>query len=92
MTMSFTADDAQAQIASLRKQVNQLMDERVSPAISDFADRAQKVTRQASEYGKQASDYTRDQAGVVAEQVRGSPLIAIALAGAVGYVLGRFVR
>ncbi len=85
MAMSFTADDAQAQIAALRKQVNQLMEERVSPALSDVADRAQRATRQAT-------DYTRDQAAVVADQVRGSPLIAIALAGAVGYVLGRFVR
>ena len=85
MAMSFSADDAQAQIAALRKQVNQLMDDRVTPALSEYADRAQKVTRQAT-------DYTKDQAGVVAEQVRGSPLIAIALAGAIGYVLGRFVR
>ena len=85
MAMSFTADDAQAQIAALRKQVNQMMDDRVTPALSDYADRAQKVTRQAT-------DYTKDQAAVVADQVRGSPLIAIALAGAIGYVLGRFVR
>ena len=85
MASSYSADDAQAQIAALRKQVNSLMNDRVAPAMSDAVDRASEVTRQAT-------DYTREQAGAVAEQVRGRPLVAIALAGAVGYVLGRFVR
>lgn len=85
MAASFTADDAQAQIAALRKQVNQLMGDHVTPVLSDAADRAQTAA-------KQASDYTMEQADAVAEQVRGRPLVAIAIAGAVGYVLGRFVR
>ena len=85
MAASFTADDAQAQIAALRKQVSQLMGEHVTPALSDAADRAQVAARQAT-------DYTREQAEVVADQVRGRPLVAIAIAGAVGYILGRFVR
>ncbi len=82
---SFNADDAQDQINALRRQVNQLMGDRVTPALHDAADRAQKTA-------KQATDYTMEQADAVAEQVRGRPLVAIALAGAVGYVLGRFVR
>ncbi len=45
MATSFTADDAQAQIAALRKQVNQLMGEHVTPALSDAADRAQAVAQ-----------------------------------------------
>ena len=85
MAKTYTADDAQAQIASLRQQVNDLMSDRVTPAINDAASRASQAV-------SQASDYTREQASVVADQVRGSPLIAIALAGAIGYVLGRFVR
>ena len=85
MATSYTTDDAQAQIQALRKQVNQLMGDRVTPALQDAADRVQTTA-------KQATDYTREQADVVADQVRGRPLIAIALAGAVGYVLGRFVR
>ncbi len=85
MATSYTTDDAQAQIQALRKQVNQLMGDRVTPALQDAADRVQTTA-------KQATDYTREQADVVAEQVRGRPLVAIALAGAVGYVLGRFVR
>jgi ElaB/YqjD/DUF883 family membrane-anchored ribosome-binding protein len=82
---SYTTDDAQAQIAALRKQVNQLMSDRVTPALTEAAERAQTTARQAT-------DYTREQAEVVAEQVRGRPLVAIALAGVIGYVLGRFVR
>ena len=85
MATSYSADDAQAQIAALRKQVNQLMEDRITPAFND-------ATSRASQAVNQASDYTRQQAAVVADQVRGSPLVAIALAGAIGYVLGRFIR
>jgi ElaB/YqjD/DUF883 family membrane-anchored ribosome-binding protein len=84
-TLNDTAQDAQSQIAALRKQVNQLMSDRVSPALSEAASKAQYATQQAT-------DYTKHQADAVAEQVRGRPLIAIAIAGAVGYVLGRFIR
>ena len=84
-TFNDTAQDAQSQIAALRKQVNQLMSDRVSPALSDAASKAQYA-------GQQATDYTREQADAVAEQVRGRPLVAIAVAGAVGYMLGRFIR
>jgi ElaB/YqjD/DUF883 family membrane-anchored ribosome-binding protein len=85
MASSYTVDDAQAQIDALRKQVNHLMGERVTPVLHDAAERAQATARHAT-------DYTREQADAVAEQVRGRPLIAIVLAGAIGYVLGRFVR
>ena len=84
-TLDDTAQDAQSQIAALRKQVNALMGDRVAPALSDAANRAQYAAQQAG-------DYTKEQADVVAEQVRGRPLVAIAIAGAVGYLLGRFIR
>jgi ElaB/YqjD/DUF883 family membrane-anchored ribosome-binding protein len=84
-TFNETAQDAQSQIAALRKQVNELMSDRVNPALSEAATRAQQMTQQAT-------GYTKQQADVVAEQVRGRPLLAVALAGAVGYVLGRFIR
>ncbi len=84
-TIDAATKDTQDQIAALRAQVNQLLGERVNPMISDYADRAQNVA-------KQASDYTMGQADVVAEQIRGRPLAAIALAGVVGYILGRFIR
>ncbi len=84
-TVHDAVKDAQSQIAALRKQVNQLMNDRVTPKLADAAEKAQATARQAGEY-------TKDKAEVVATQVRGRPLIAIALAGAVGYVLGRCVR
>ncbi len=89
---SYSTDDAQDQIAALRKQVNQLMSDRVNPMISDAADSAKSYAKQAQGVAKQASSYAQDQSDVVAEQVRGRPLAAIAIAAAVGYVLGRFVR
>ncbi len=84
-TVHEAVQDAQSQIAALRKQVNQLMNERVAPKLADAAEKAEAAARHAGEY-------TKDKAEVVATQVRGRPLIAIAIAGAVGYVLGRFVR
>jgi len=84
-TVHEAVQDAQSQIAALRKQVNQLMNERVSPKLAEAAEKAEAAARQAGEY-------TKDKADVVAEQVRGRPLIAVLIAGAVGYVLGRFVR
>ena len=84
-TIDAATQDTQAQIAALRKQVNDLLGDRVQPVINDYADRARTAA-------SQASDYTRGQADVVAEQVRGRPLAAVALAGIVGYILGRFIR
>ncbi len=84
-TYNDVSADAQTQITQLRKQVESLMGERVTPVLADAAGRAETAARQAS-------DYTKDRADDVAEQVRDRPLIAIALAGFVGYVLGRFVR
>ena len=84
-TYTDLSGDAQTQIAQLRKQVESLMCERVTPVLADAAGRAEVAARQAS-------DFTKDRAVDVAEQVRVRPLVAIALAGFVGYVLGRFVR
>lgn len=84
-TLDAATQDTQAQIAALRRQVNSLLGDSVQPVLNDYASRAQGVMNQAS-------DYTRDQAETVAQQVRGRPLAAIALAGAIGYVLGRFIR
>ena len=84
-TIDAATQDTQAQIAALRDQVNQLLGDRVQPVINDYADRARSVANQAT-------TYTQNQADAVSEQVRGRPLAAIALAGAVGYILGRFIR
>lgn len=89
--MAFTSDtrnkldDAQAQIARLRDQVEVLMRDRVSPAMSDFAGRAETAMHSAS-------GAVRDQAQVVSGQVKEQPLIALLIAATVGWIIGRVMR
>ena len=78
-------DDAQAQIARLREQVESLMKDRVTPAVADFAGRAENAVHSAG-------GVVRDQAQVVSGRVKDQPLIAILVAAAIGWVLGRVMR
>ncbi|MGA8197042.1 MAG: hypothetical protein WB902_27190 [Acetobacteraceae bacterium] len=79
------AEDATSQIARLREQVEALMKDRVTPAVTEAAGRAE-----AAMYG--AAGKVRDQAEVVSGRVREQPLLAILIAAGVGYVLGRVTR
>lgn len=89
--MTFVSDaqgkieDAQAQIARLREQVETLMKDRVTPAITDFAGRAESAVHSAS-------GIARDQAKVVSGHVKEAPLIAIIIAAAIGWTIGRVMR
>lgn len=85
MAAESMAYDAREQIAQLRRQVEQLMSERVTPAISDAAQRAQDLARSAS-------DTAREQAEAVSSRVREQPLMAILIAAATGYLIGRLFR
>jgi ElaB/YqjD/DUF883 family membrane-anchored ribosome-binding protein len=89
MTISSEAsrrlDDAQAQIARLRQEVESLMKDRVTPAVSQFAGQAQDAY-------SSARGMVRDQSHMVSGQVKERPLIAIALAAAVGWAIGRIMR
>jgi len=79
------SDNAREEIRNLRDQVNQLMDDRVSPAFSDASKRAgQAATR--------ARAYTEDRAELVADRVRDQPFIAIGVAAAVGFLFGRITK
>lgn len=78
-------EDATAQIARLREQVEALMKERVTPALADAAGRAENAV-----YG--AAGAVRDQANGVSDRVRAQPMAAILVAAAVGFVLGRAMR
>jgi ElaB/YqjD/DUF883 family membrane-anchored ribosome-binding protein len=84
-TMSDRANDAKDQIAKLREQVDYLMRDRVTPALSDAADRATSTARAAA-------DMAQDQAEALSGQVREQPLIAILVAAGVGYLVGRIIR
>jgi ElaB/YqjD/DUF883 family membrane-anchored ribosome-binding protein len=78
-------DDTARQLRQLRDQVNELMEEQVSPVLSDAAGRAPKAP-------KRARAFTENQADYVTDRVRDQPLIAIGVAAAVGYALGRLTR
>jgi hypothetical protein len=78
-------EDAQAQIIRLREQVEALMKDRVTPAVAEFAGRAESAVHSAS-------GVVRDQAQVVSGRVKEQPLIAILIAVAVGWVVGRAMR
>lgn len=84
-SVSEKAYDAKEQIAQLRRQVEQLMSERVTPALADAAQRAEAVARSAT-------DMAREQAEVVSSRVREQPLLAILIAAATGYLIGRLFR
>ena len=78
-------DDAQAQIARLREQVEALMKDRVTPAVADLAGRAESAMQSAS-------GAMRDQADAMSGRVKEQPLIAIMTAAALGWVIGRVMR
>ena len=77
--------DTQVQIARLREQVETLMKDRVTPAVAEAAGRAEQAV-----YG--AAGVVRDQAEAVSGRVREQPLIAVLIAAAIGYALGRVMR
>ena len=79
------SSDAKEQIAQLREQVQSLMNDRVTPALSGAADTAQK-------YMGQARDMYSDNSEALSERVRESPLVAILIATGVGYLVGRIAR
>jgi len=84
-TFNDAAQDAREQIAQLRAQVQTLMSERVTPALANAAGSAE-------EYARQAKDIASDQAEVLSERVRESPIVAILIAAGAGYLLGRIAR
>ena len=77
-----STDDAKEQIQELREQVQQLMSQRVTPALADAAGRAETAVHTAK-------DFTTDQAAALSDRVRDQPLIAILVAAGVGYLVGR---
>jgi ElaB/YqjD/DUF883 family membrane-anchored ribosome-binding protein len=80
-----TESDPLEQIRELREQVESLVNDRVKPMLADAADRAQGAARQAT-------GFVKDEAEVVAKQVRDRPLTALLIAAGVGYLFGRFTR
>lgn len=78
-------DTARDEIRALRDQVNQLMDDRVTPVFND-------ASKRAYEAASRARAYTADQADAVSDRVKDQPLIAIGVAAAVGFLFGRITK
>lgn len=77
--------DTQEQLQSLRTLVEQLLNERVTPALADAAGKAENAVTSAR-------SLTNTQVANVSEKVRHQPLIAITISTVVGYLLGRISR
>ena len=77
-------DDAKEELARLRAQVERLMQERVTPALAGAADTMQ-------DYASRARHSIEDNADAVSDTVRERPLLAIGIAAAAGYLLGRLM-
>lgn len=99
------AEEAMAQIARLREQVESLIRDRVGPAMEDAAERAgaaaavmrdraeEFVRERAGEFARgRAGEVVRERADELAGAVRHQPLTAILVAAAVGFLLGRVSR
>ena len=83
--MSESSADAREQIRQLREQVDGLMRERVSPAVSGAAGRAQ-------DYARQARDMAEQQTEAITSHVRAMPITSVLIAAAAGYLIGRIAR
>jgi hypothetical protein len=78
-------NDTSAQVRRLRSEVESLMRETVTPAITNAIERAVST----SQYTTKA---VRENSEAVAEHVRGRPLISIILAAGAGFIFGRASR
>lgn len=78
------AGDAQGELARLRGEVDRLTRERVTPALAGAAETAEG-------YVRQARDTVSEQSERVSDAVRERPLLAVGIAAAAGYLIGRLM-
>lgn len=74
-------EDAEAQIARLREQVERLVRDKVVPA-----------GEQLGAHAREAAAAFEQEAETVKAMVRARPIAAVLIAAAVGFVIGRAVR
>ena len=75
-------DDMQGELSRLRGEVDRLLRERVSPALSDAAETA-------GDYAQRAKDVAVRQGEQAAAVVKENPLVTVGLVAAVAFLLGR---
>lgn len=81
----YIAENVNDEIASLKKQVESLLNERVTPAIANAADKAEHVVHNAKEM-------TDCQMKQVSDKVQSRPLMAIGIAVIIGCFIGKIIR
>lgn len=77
--------DAASEIAQLRQQMEQLLSDRVSPALGSMVSGAEYAA-------KSAGDEVRYQANRVADVVHERPVLALGMAVAAGFFLASILR
>ncbi len=82
---SRVADDAASQVRRLRGEVESVMRDTVTPALADAFERAATATQYTS-------DRMRKHSETLAGNVRGRPLVSVAVASIIGFFLGRVTR
>ncbi len=78
------SEDARAELARLRAQVERLMQDRVTPVLGSAADTVE-------DYSRRAREKIEENAATISDTVRERPLLAIAAAAIGGYLLGRLM-
>jgi ElaB/YqjD/DUF883 family membrane-anchored ribosome-binding protein len=78
-------ENLQNQIVRLREQVEALLKEKITPAVSAFAGRAEDAIQDATQTA-------RHQADAIAGHIKERPLVSILIAAAVGWAIGRAMR
>jgi ElaB/YqjD/DUF883 family membrane-anchored ribosome-binding protein len=77
-------EDARAELARLRAQVERLMQDRVTPALGSAA-------QTAEDYARRARHAVEENAGALSATVRDRPLLAIGAAALGGWLIGRLM-
>jgi len=85
ITKESISHDVTAELALLRSQVEDLMKERVTPALHS-------VALQAEHAAKAATDEIHHQTARLSETVQEKPLLALGLAAAAGFILASMIR
>ncbi|WP_372620567.1 YqjD family protein [Falsiroseomonas sp.] len=78
------SEDARAELARLRAQVERLMEERVTPALGSAAETVE-------DYSRRARERIEENATALSDTVRERPLLAVVAAAVGGFLLGRLM-
>jgi ElaB/YqjD/DUF883 family membrane-anchored ribosome-binding protein len=83
----------EAAIAGLRRKVEETMSEHVTPSVKAAADRAEavvsRVAGEAEQVAQRVGDASRRELDMWTDRIRERPLMSVAIAAGVGFLLSR---